>query len=363
MGIQGLTKLISDVAPHVQKQSEMKAYLGRKVAIDASMSLYQFLVAVRGQDGQNLTNDQGETTSHLVGMFYRTIRMIENGLKPLAKRTDRRNLAEKELASAKEQGDTESINKFSRRLVKVTPQHNADCKKLLSLMGVPYIDAPCEAEAMCAELAKSGHVWAAASEDMDTLCFGAPILLRRLTFSEAKKLPILEFHLDKVLQGLDLTYSQFVDLCILLGCDYTQSIKNVGPKTGYSLIKQHKDIESVIENLKANQTCPPDFDYKSARQLFLSPDVAPTADLKLVWQSPDVEGVCQFMCVENGFNRDRILKSLEKLTTGAKKAQQGRLDSFFKSVPKKIDDSSSSTKSANKRKSAPKQKPNPKKSK
>ncbi|PVV03882.1 hypothetical protein BB560_001626 [Smittium megazygosporum] len=259
------------------------------------MSLYQFLIAVRGQDGQNLTNEFGETTSHLVGMFYRTIRMVENGIKPvyvfdgkppqlksgeLAKRSDRRAEAEKELTSAKEAGDLESVTKFTKRLVKVTKEHNDDCKKLLTLMGIPYIEAPCEAEAQCAALCKAGKVWAAASEDMDTLCFGAPVLLRRLTFSEAKKLPILEFHLDKL-----------VDLGIILGCDYCDTIKNVGPKTGVSLIKKHKTIEQVVENLSERQQVPSNFNYKDARELFLNPLVTDPSEITLQWSSPDIPGV------------------------------------------------------------------------
>ena len=192
----------------------MKTLFGRKVAIDASMSIYQFLIAVR-TDGNNLQNEQGETTSHLMGMFYRTIRMVENGLKPcyvfdgkppeiksgeLQKRTERREEAEKELAKAKEEGNTEDIEKFGRRLTKATKQHSLDCQKLLELMGIPYYIAPCEAEAQCAELVKSGKLYATGTEDMDALTFGSNVLLRHLTFSEARKMPIQEFHLSTVLQ-------------------------------------------------------------------------------------------------------------------------------------------------------------------
>jgi hypothetical protein len=70
MGILGLSKLIADVAPRAIKENEIKNYFGRKIAIDASMSLYQFLIAVRS-DGAQLTNADGETTSHLMGTFYR----------------------------------------------------------------------------------------------------------------------------------------------------------------------------------------------------------------------------------------------------------------------------------------------------
>eukprot|EP00912_Choanoflagellata_sp_UC4_P002019 UC4_evm9s1290 len=200
MGIKGLAKLIAERAPACMRENEMKNYFGRKVAIDASMSIYQFLVAVRS-GGENLTNADGETTSHLMGIFYRTIRMVTNGVKPLyvfdgkppdmkggelAKRKEAREKAEKSLQDAKETGNSEEVEKFNRRLVRCTPQHNKECQELLTLMGIPYVEAPCEAEAQCCELAKAGKVWATATEDMDALTFGTPVLLRHMTFSEAR---------------------------------------------------------------------------------------------------------------------------------------------------------------------------------
>jgi flap endonuclease-1 len=186
------------------------------------MSIYSFLIAVRS-DGQQLMNESGETTSHIMGMFYRTLRMVDNGIKPLyvfdgappkmksgelAKRTARKREAHEAHEEAKETGTAEDMEKFSRRTVRVTREHNDECKKLLKLMGVPYIEAPTEAEAQCAVLARAGKVYAAASEDMDTLCFESPILLRHLTFSEQRKEPIQEIHLDKALEGLDMERSQ-----------------------------------------------------------------------------------------------------------------------------------------------------------
>jgi flap endonuclease-1 len=186
------------------------------------MSIYSFLIAVRSE-GQQLTNESGDTTSHLMGMFYRTLRMADNGIKPLyvfdgkppvlksgelAKRVARKNEAAKQLEEMKEVGEAEDVERFSRRTVRVTREHNDECKRLLKLMGVPYIESPTEAEAQCAVLAKAGKVYAAASEDMDTLCFESPILLRHLTFSEQRKEPIQEIHLDKVLEGLGMDRKQ-----------------------------------------------------------------------------------------------------------------------------------------------------------
>ncbi|KAF5311726.1 hypothetical protein D9611_009458 [Ephemerocybe angulata] len=264
MGIKGLTGLLNEHAPGAIKEHEIKTLFGRKVAIDASMSIYQFLIAVRQRDGEMLTNDAGETTSHLMGLFYRTIRIVENGIKPayvfdgkppdlkkgvLSERYKKRAQATAEGEEAKEVGTTEDVDRLSRRTVKVTREHNEECQRLLRLMGIPCVVAPSEAEAQCAELARGGKVYAAGSEDMDTLTFNAPVLFRHLTFSEAKKQPISEINLEAALKGLEMSMSQFIDLCILLGCDYLEPIKGVGPKSALKLIREHGDLASVVKHL------------------------------------------------------------------------------------------------------------------
>ncbi|TRY56600.1 hypothetical protein DNTS_003513 [Danionella cerebrum] len=314
MGIHGLAKLIADHAPSAIKEQDIKSYFGRKIAIDASMCIYQFLIAVR-QDGNVLQNEDGETTSHLMGMFYRTIRMLESGIKPvyvfdgkppqlksgeLEKRVERRAEAEKLLAQAQEAGEQENIDKFSKRLVKVTKQHNEECKKLLTLMGVPYVEAPCEAEASCAALVKSGKVYATATEDMDGLTFGTTVLLRHLTSSEAKKLPIQEFHF------------------------------RVGPKRAIDLIKQHGSIEEILENIDPSKyPAPEEWLYKEARGLFLAPEVVDCLTVELKWNEPDEDGLIQFMCAEKQFSEDRIRNGCKKIVKSRQGSTQGRLDTFF----------------------------------
>lgn len=367
MGIKGLAQLIADVAPQCIKEYELKSlfgksiqpfpwrdspyhafFIGRKVAIDASMSLYQFLIAVRAE-GAQLTSVDGETTSHLMGTFYRTIRLIENGIKPvyvfdgkppdlksgeLAKRAAARELAEKQLAQATEAGDAAEMDKFNRRLVKVTKEHSNEAKELLKLMGVPYVDAPCEAEAQCAALVKAGKVFATATEDMDALTFGSNILLRHLTFSEARKMPINEYNYDKILLGLELTADEFVDLCILMGCDYCESIKGIGPKKAMELITKHKSIEKIVESIdRKKYIVPEDWNFERARELFKTPDVADASQIELKWIDPDEDGLVKFLCGDRQFNEDRIRAGAKRLLKSKSSGTQGRLDSFFKVLP------------------------------
>ncbi|PWY67526.1 DNA-repair protein Rad2 [Aspergillus heteromorphus CBS 117.55] len=354
MGIKHLYQVISENAPDAVKAGDIKNHFGRKVAIDASMSIYSFLIAVRSE-GQQLMSDTGETTSHLMGMFYRTLRMVDNGIKPLyvfdgappklksgelAKRFARRGEATEAHEEAKETGTAEDVEKFSRRTVRVTREHNAECKKLLKLMGIPYIDAPTEAEAQCAVLARAGKVYAAASEDMDTLCFETPILLRHLTFSEQRKEPIQEIHLSRALEGLGMDRSQFIDLCILLGCDYLEPIPKVGPNTALKLIRDHGSLEKVIEFMendpKKKFVIPDDWPYQDARELFLKPDVrdASHPDCDFKWEAPDVDGLIEYLVKDKGFNEDRIRNGAARLQKNLKSAQQSRLEGFFKPVAK-----------------------------
>jgi flap endonuclease-1 len=178
--------------------------------------------------------------------------------------------AEAAKEEAKEQGDKEALAKMNKRTVRVTPQHNAEAKRLLRLMGVPVIDAPCEAEAQCAALVQAGKVYGVATEDMDSLTLGTPLLLRHMTYSEARKMPIREIRLDKVLEGLNLSMESFIDLCILLGCDYSETIKGIGPKRALEQIRKYKSIDGVLKHLDKEKYPPPEtFPYEQIREYFL----------------------------------------------------------------------------------------------
>ncbi|KAJ1998632.1 Elongation of fatty acids protein 2 [Coemansia thaxteri] len=336
-------QVIADRAPGAVRKVEMQHLVGRKIAIDASTSLYQFLVAVRSE-GNTLTSSDGSATSHLIGLLYRTVNMVETGLKPvyvfdgkpptmkggeLAKRRERREKAEESLKAAEEEGDEDEVVKQKKRLTKVTPVINEQAKRLLKLMGIPYVTAPCEAEAECAALAKAGKVWAAASQDMDTLLFGTPVLLRNLTAPAARKLPIEEIRLDEVLSGLEYTLEQLIDMGIILGCDYCDSVHGVGPKSGYEHIKRHKSIEEAIKTEKFAKGVPPEWPFDQARDLFRNAEVS-ECSTDFVWEKPDTEGLVQFLVHEMEFNEQRVRSAAAKLEKAAGKGQQVRIDSFFK---------------------------------
>jgi len=230
--------------------------------------------------------------------------------------------------------------------VKVTREHNEECRRLLTLMGIPWVVAPSEAEAQCAELCRGGLVYGAGSEDMDTLTFGTPVLLRHLTFSEARKMPILTVHLDKVLSGLNMTMEQFIEFCVLCGCDYVDPLKGIAAKTAHKLMMEHGSLEKVVEHLRESGKNPPpdDWPWAEARSLFQKPEVTPSSELKLEWKKPDVEGLVEFLVKEKGFDEERVKKGAAKLTQAMSQKQQGRLDGFFKPVAPKTDESSSTKK-------------------
>ncbi len=284
------------------------------------------------------------------GLFYRTIRMLESGMKPLyvfdgappeakreelARRAGKRGDATAELEAAKEAGDNEAIEKFAKRTVKVTRQHNEECKRLLRLMGVPVVDAPSEAEAQCAELVKGGVVYAAATEDMDVLTFGVPRVVRNLMAPASQGKDPTEYDLAVAQRDLGLTHAQFVDMCILCGCDYSGTLAGVGPHRALALIKEHSTIEAVlaIKDSEGKPKYPPPepFPYELARSLFLNPNVTPADQVQPApkWGSPDMDGTVAFLCGEKGFSEERIRKALARLDAAKAKATQGRLESFF----------------------------------
>ena len=363
MGIKRLMNLLREKAPKSIKSVPLSNYTGQLFALDASMAMYQFLISTQtiktGFSIAELRDEQGNLTGHLLGLLNRTLMLMEHGIRPvwvfdgkppeakmntLRGRKEIKENAEKEKDEAKDQGDMEKALKFANQTIKIDQKMTDDAKKLIRLLGIPVIEAPSEAEATCSILAKDKKVFAAATEDMDTLCFGCPVLIRELTGKEEN---IIEIKLDVALSELGLTMDEFVDLCILCGCDYCERIEGIGCIKAFQLIKEYKTIEKVIEytekynkddNHKKKMTYNKEnFDFVQARELFKKPEVIDTSKVELNFTSPNIEGLKEFLVKEKNFSETRIDNAIKRLGNAKSKASQSRLDSFFSFKPKNND--------------------------
>ncbi|XP_060762554.1 probable flap endonuclease 1 homolog isoform X4 [Neoarius graeffei] len=230
MGIMKLADLIRGEAPEAISYKGIGDYSGKIIALDTSIMMNQFRSAL-----PNLTLS-------LLGAFYRTLTFLEHGIKPVfvfdgVPPEQKKAVLEKRAQIAGWTTERPQTMSFKTQ----------EYLRLLQLLGVPCVQAPGDAEAFCAQLVRGGVVDAVASEDMDTLAFGGAVLLRQ--FSAKKDSEVMEFSLPKLLQILQLTQTEFVDLCILLGCDYCEKITGLGPSRALKLIQQHRTIEDVILNI------------------------------------------------------------------------------------------------------------------
>ena len=293
---------------------------GRTVSIDAFNTLFQFLSTIRQRDGRPLTDENGNITSHLSGILYRNSSMIEKDIKPIyifdgqapelksetqAKRREIRDEAEKIYKDALAKGDTEKARKFAMRSSKLSPEIIESSKKLLTLMGIPYIDAKGEGEAQAAYLVQNGDAYAVASQDYDCLLFGAKRVVRNLAVNS--NLGNLEYYqLNKVLKELNVTREELVDMGILIGTDFCDGLKGVGAKTALKLAHKGQLKEKIAELQKQSS-----HDLDEVREIFLNHNV--NTDYKIKWEKPNKDKIIEFLCYEHGFSEDRVSKASDKL--------------------------------------------------
>jgi len=317
---------LRDVIPH--EELTFEELKGRVIGIDALNSLYQFLASIRQPDGTPLMDSKGNITSHLSGLFYRTGRLIELGIKPVyvfdgkppelkKKELERRKeLKEDALGKwkkAKEAGDLDEALKHAKRTSRFTDEMLEDSKKLLEHMGIPQIQAPSEAEAQCAHMCRKGDIWAVGSQDYDSLLFGSPTLVKGLTLSGKLELSIV--HLKKVLEKMGVTREQLVDIAILIGTDFDEGVKGIGPK---------KALQMVKTGFSKNAT---GIEFEKIEGIFLKPDV--TEKYKLQWKPPDKEKLLAFLSGEHNFSEDRVEKVSNNLLSAHKEFSQRGINEWF----------------------------------
>jgi flap endonuclease-1 len=342
MGVN-LTELVNGRA------IELSDLAGRKIAIDAFNTIYQFLSIIRDKfTGEPLKDSQGHVTSHLSGLLYRTARMMEAGIEPIyvfdgrppafkKSTTEARALirkeAEEKWKEAVKEGDTAAVRRYSQQASKLTDDMIAEGRKLLGYMGVPSLQAPSEGEAEAAYLVNRGLAWSAGSQDWDSLLFGTPRLVKNLTITGRRKIPRKEkyieikpeiIELDKALKELGISHEQLIILGMLVGTDYNPGgIKGVGPKTALKMVKEHGSLKAVLEKVEWNFPTPAEeiFDF------FIKP---PAADLEIPREKLNPEKLLELMTEQHDFTKERVEKVIERLQGLKINQNQASLGSFFR---------------------------------
>ncbi|MBD3204960.1 flap endonuclease-1 [Candidatus Bathyarchaeota archaeon] len=305
----------------VKNDIELEDLRDRDLAVDSSNILYQFLSTIRTSKGMPLTDKNGHVTSHLVGLLYRSTKLIYEYNIPLVfifdggaptlkaeemkKRAQRREEAKEEYERALERGDFDVARSKAMQAAGFSSSIFQDAKILLEYLGIPYVQAKGEAEAQGAYMASKGDVWGVNSRDYDCLLFGTPRLVRYLTISASRRpdLVVLEDFLDH--NGI--TREQLVDMAILMGTDYNKGIYRVGPKTGLKWIRRHGRIENLPDDKKKKVTP----HYEEIRRIFLEPKVV--EDYSVEFKGLREEQVYSFLCDERGFPKNRVKTAVERM--------------------------------------------------
>jgi len=315
-----------------REQTSFKALYGKSFAVDASIELHQFLALIRKPDGSLFTDPRGRVTSHLIGLLTRTSRLVTDyKLHPIFVFDGRPNPLKKATIEARRRVQQKAQTEYAQAIAakdysrawskvvmtgRVTGDVLADAKRLLSLMGIPWLEALEDGEAQASFMAAKGDVWAVGSKDYDCLLFGAPILARYLTLTGREYLPSKKtsrplipelVKLADNLEALEISREQLVDLAMLVGTDFNQGVMGIGPKKGLALVRKYRAAEKFPEEIRGG--LPSDLDR--VRSIFLHPRVLENYSLKR--GRPDPDGVIEFLCEERAFARVRVQKVVDRL--------------------------------------------------
>lgn len=317
MGIRGLNNLIKKYSPDAENVKDIKEYSGCIFGIDCSILLYKFKYASKAEN------------SHLVGIVNRIKYYMSNGILPvfvfdgdppdakrntIQKRQDNkeklyvrieelRNLEITAKTDAEKKTFADEITRISSQIIRIKKSHILECKELLEKSGLPYCNAPEDAEKYCAFLQKNGFIDYTVTDDTDAMTFGCEKIIK----TSINK--IIEIDTNKVLQNFEMTMEMFVDFCILSGCDYSDTIASVGPVTSFNIIKQHKSIDNYIEKL----TVKPDklkIEFEIAKKIFTEFDYVIPEKFKI--NSYNKKDLLKFL-EDNNFKENIIIKFLKIL--------------------------------------------------
>lgn len=335
----------------VSEEIKIKDLAGKQVIIDGNLFLYQFLSTIRQSDGSPLKDSQGNITSHLVGLFSRTVRLLQYKVKPIyvfdgispdlkkKEQERRRNLkeeAKEKYLAALESKDIAEMKKYASRTSYLTKDMMLEAQSLIRALGIPIVLAPSEGEAQAAYLVKKGDAYAVATQDADSFLFAAPRIIKNLTISQKRKMPGSYnyspikpelFELHNILNHLGIDQSQLIALGMLVGTDFNiGGIPKIGPKNALKLVKKHgADLDSLFKEVKWSEH----FDFPWTDVYYLFKNMPVTDDYTIRWDAPSLDAVKDILVAKHNFSEERIDISLAKLIKEEKGKEQSSLSNFF----------------------------------
>ncbi len=342
---------IREIIP--RKEIEITSLRGKLLCVDAFNILYQFLSTIRQVDGTPLMDNKKRITSHLSGLFYRNVSLLSEGMKLVyvfdgkspalkskihEKRGKSRDLAKGKYEEAKQSEDLVSMKRYSGQLTRLDDEMINESKELLEAMGIAVVQAPGEGESEAAYLCRiKEEVYASASQDYDSLLFGAPKLVQNLTLARRRKTfsgyveikpEIIE--LEKVMNFLEINLDQLICLGILVGTDYNpRGIPGIGQKRALEIVKKYKQPVLIFKSVEAQIMSLPEedqFNWQDIFELFKKPEVI---DVDFKFGKVDEDKIKEILIERHDFSEDRVNKQLDKLREIKEKQKQKGLDKWF----------------------------------
>ena len=343
MGVQ-----ITELLP--KRAAKLEDFSHKVIAIDAANHLYQFLTTIRGPDGAFFTDSHGNVTSHLIGLFTRTTHLMKLGIKPvyvfdgevpklknleIRRRAEQKAEAEAKYAQAEKEGNEEDMKRYAARSTRLTREMISDAKQVIEALGLPIVQAAGEGEAQAAHLVTKKEAYAIASQDADSLLFGATRVVRNLSIEgRRKQAGVLGYThvtpelilLEEVLSSLGVTQQQLICLAMLVGTDYNNhGIKGVGPKNALKLVKVHKTPEKIFAEAGWDKYF--NYPWQDVLTLFESPNI--TDDYGLKFSEFDKAKLTKLLCGKHDFSEQRVENTIAELEKSSSIKKQRGLGDFL----------------------------------
>lgn len=308
MGISSLHKFLRKNCPEVYEEIHLSKYAFKKIAIDISLYLFKYktifgdrwisafinLVSCMRRNNihcvfiydtgsppekQGEKEERAEAREKLeqkvydledaLDHYHKTSEILPILIEFDKKRKTKANLNMKRLLKKDDAISipelTQEIQKIKNQAVHISSKDFEITKILFDVLKVPYFQAPLEAETMCSDICIRKQVDAVISEDTDVLAYSSPVFLTKLNTQNDT---CVEIRYENILQSLDISSDQFLDLCIMCGTDYNKNIYKVGPEKAFKFLKEHGTIDDLLNKGVLDETSISVLKHVRVRELF-----------------------------------------------------------------------------------------------